>query len=185
MTPGPPVLSTLTALSALASLSVPALPLTASASAAVDYRAVDFQSPVATLWVAGVLVLVGLAVLGHAVWRRRRHVAYARRTGRNTDPAHLRDTRVEQVVSYLCLAVAGVLAGLAALGAWQTHQNVRGNLAAKYGVTAVDNARWSGAFLVADLTLADGTVRRDATVYFEADGEPLTGEDVFSQTPGA
>ena len=117
MRPGPP---------ALAALSVPALPLTAPASTAVDYRAVDyravdFQSPVATLWVAGVLVLVGLAVLGHAVWRRRRHVAYARRTGRNTDPAHLRDTRVEQVVSYLCLAAAVVLAGLAALGAWQTH----------------------------------------------------------------
>ncbi|MCY1157381.1 MAG: hypothetical protein MOP51_401 [Citricoccus sp.] len=166
-------------------LSAPALPLTAPAHAAVDYGAVDFQSPVATLWVVGVLLLVGLAVLGHAVWRRRRHVAHAQRTGRNTDPAFLRDTRVEQVVSLLCLAVAVVLAGFSALGAWQTHHNVRGNLAAKYGVTAVDDARWSGAFLVADLTMADGTVRQDATVYFEADGEPLTGEDVFSETPGA
>jgi len=159
--------------------------LTEPALAAADYGAVDFQSPVTTLWVVGVFLLVGLAVLGHAAWRRRRHVAYARRTGRNTDPGYLRDTRTEQVVSYVCLGVAVVLAGFSALGAWQTHQNVRSNLAAKYGVTAVDNARWSGAFLVADLTLADGAVREGATIYFEADGEPLTGEDVFSGAPGA
>jgi hypothetical protein len=166
-------------------LPAPAQHLASPALAAVDYGAVDFESPVTTLWVAGMLVLVGLAVLGHAVWRRRRHIAYAQRTGRNTDPRYLRDTRVEQVVSHACLGAAVVLAGFAALGAWQTHQNVRGNLAAKYGVTAVDNARWSGAFLVADLTLAHGTVREGATVYFEADGEPLTGEDVFSGASGA
>jgi putative copper export protein len=124
-------------------------------------------------------------VLGHSVWRRHRHLAYARRTGRNTDPGYLRDTRVEQVVSYLSLGLAAVLAGFSALGAWQTHQNVRSNLAEKYQVTAVDNASWSGAFLVADLTMADGTVRQGATVYFEADGEPLTGEDVFSGAPGS
>ena len=172
-------------MSAPSALAALALPATAPALAAADYRAVDFQSPVATLWVVGVLLLVGLAVLGHAVWRRHRHVAHAQRTGRNTDPGYLRDTRVEQVVSYLCLGAAVVLAGFAALGAWQTHQNVRSNLAAKYGVTAVHDTRWSGAFLVADLTMADGTVREGATVYFEADGEPLTGEDVFSGTPGA
>jgi uncharacterized iron-regulated membrane protein len=166
-------------------LPVPGQSIAPPALATVEYGAVDFESPVTTLWVVGVLVLVGLAVLGHAVWRRRRHVAYAQRTGRNTDPRYLRDTRVEQVVAYACLGVAVVLAGLSALGAWQTHQNVRGNLAAKYGVTAVDNARWSGAFLVADLTMADGAVREGATVYFEADGEPLTGEDVFSGASGA
>lgn len=170
--------------------AVPATPpaLTSPALAAVEsaeYGAVDFESPVTTLWVVGVLLLIGVAVLVHAVWRRRRHLSHAQRTGRNTDPGYLRDTRVEQVVSYACLGLAAVLAGFAALGAWQTHQNVRSNLAAKYGVTAVENATWSGAFLVADLTMADGTVREDATIYFEADGEPLTGEDVFSGAPGA
>lgn len=146
------------------------------------YGAVDFQSPVTTLWVVGVLLVIAVGIIGHAVWRRHRHVAFVSRTGRNQDPQLLRDVRTERWTGWACLGLAVVLAGFAGLGAWQTHQNVRGNLAAKYGVSAVENARWNGAFLVADLTLPDGSVQEDAEVYFERNGEPLIGEDLF--TPG-
>jgi hypothetical protein len=147
-----------------------------------DYGAVDFQAPVVTLWVVGLLLVIAVGTLGHAGWRRSSHVRFARRTGRNTDPQLLRDTRIEQWTGYVCLGVAVVLAGFSALGAWQTHQNVRSNLAAKYGVVSVENARWNGGFLMADLRMPDGTVRQDTEVYFEADGEPLIGDDLF--TPG-
>ncbi|MEO9249308.1 hypothetical protein ABDK96_16630 [Citricoccus nitrophenolicus] len=147
-----------------------------------DYGAVDFQSPVTTLWVVGVLAVIAAGVIGHAVWRRRGHLRFTRRTGRNRDPQLLRDIRAERWTGYACLGVAVVLAGFAGVGAWQTHQNVRSNLQAKYGVTAVEDARWNGAFLVADLTLPDGSVQDDAEVYFEPDGEPLMGEHLF--TPG-
>ncbi|MEV4902590.1 hypothetical protein AB0K08_14775 [Citricoccus sp. NPDC055426] len=146
------------------------------------YGAVDFQSPVTTLWVVGVLVVIAAGVIGHAAWRRHRHLRFTGRTGRNRDPQLLRDIRRERWTGYACLGLAVVLAGFSAVGAWQTHQNVRANLAAKYGVTAVEDARWNGAFLVADLTLADGSVQEGAEVYFERDGEPLMGDDLF--TPG-
>lgn len=146
------------------------------------HQPVDFQSPVTTLWVVGVLVVIAAGVIGHAVWRHRRHLGFTSRTGRNRDPQLLRDIRKERWTGYACLGLAVVLAGFSAVGAWQTHQNVRANLAAKYGVTAVENARWNGSFLVADLTLPDGSVQEGARVYFERDGEPLMGDDLF--TPG-
>lgn len=147
-----------------------------------DYGAVDFQSPVTTLWVVGVLVVIAAGVIGHSVWRRHRHLGFTSRSGRNRDPQLLRDIRTERWTGYVCLGLAAVLAGFSAVGAWQTHQNVRGNLADKYGVTAVEDARWNGSYLVADLTLPDGIVWEDTEVYFERDGEPLIGEDLF--TPG-
>lgn len=145
----------------------------------------DFQSPVTTLWVVGALLVIAAGVVGHAMWRRHRHLGFTRRTGRNRDPQLLRDIRTERWTGYLCLGLAGVLAAFAGVGAWQTHQNVRSNLADKYGVTAVEDARWNGAFLVADLTLSDGSVWEDTKVYFERDGEPLIGEDVFTPGGGA
>lgn len=149
-----------------------------------SYGAVDFQSPVVTLWVVGALLVLAALVIVHAVWRRRRQISFARRTSRNVDPNLIRDTRVEQVVGYCLLGGAVVLAGFAGWGAWQTHQNVRANLQEKYGVTAVENDHWNGAFLMADLTFEDGTVEQRARVYFEPDGEPLTGEDIYSEIPG-
>ena len=146
---------------------------------AVTYGLVDFRAPMVTLWVVAVLVVIAAGLLAHAVWRRHRHVDFTGRTGRNRDPRLLRDVRTERWVGYACLAVAVVLAGAAAVGAWQTHRNWQANLAAKYGVTSVADARWSGAYLVADLTLPDGEVWEDALVYFEDDGEPLIGEHLF------
>lgn len=150
----------------------------------MGFDPVDFQCPVTTLWVVGVLVVVALLMIGHGLWRRRRQLRYARRTQRNPDPNLVRDTRIEQRVGYACLGGSVVLAGFAVWGAWQTHQNVRSNLAEKYGVTQVENDRWSGSNLTADLSMPDGSVLRDETVYFEPDGEPLIGEDIFSVIPG-
>ena len=48
----------------------------------------------------------------------------------------------------------------------------------------MDNDHWTGAYLVADLTQEDGTVLTEQKVYFEQDGEPLTGDDIFLELPG-
>ncbi len=148
------------------------------------YQPVDFQSPVTTLWIVAVLMVVAAAAYGHATWRRRKHLRHAEQTGRHPDPNLLRDTRIERVVAAVLVVPALVLAGFSAVGAWQTHQNVRSNLAEKYGVTSVDNDHWTGAYLVADLTQEDGTVLTEQKVYFEQDGEPLTGDDIFLELPG-
>ncbi len=148
------------------------------------YQPVDFQSPVTTLWAVAVLLVVALLVFAHAAWRRRHHLRFAERTGRNPDPNLLRDARMERIVSLGVAALALVLAGFAALGAWQTHQNVRSNLAEKYGVTAVEQDGWTGSFLVADLTFEDGRVEPGHQVYFEPDGEPLIGEDILPEVAG-
>lgn len=143
-----------------------------------DYGAVDFQAPVVTLWVVGLLLVIAVGTLGHAGWRRSSHVRFARRTGRNTDPQLLRDTRIEQWTGYVCLGVAVVLAGFSALGAWQTHQNVRSNLAAKYGVESVQGKEWRGNALNADVTMPDGTVHQDVLITFEDSGEPQITRDL-------
>lgn len=148
------------------------------------YQPVDFQSPVVAAWVGAVLLVVSLMVLGHASWRRRRQLSFAERTSRNPDPNVLRDVRIEKAVGWVLLGGVLVPAGFAAVGAWQTHQNVRANLEAKYGVTAVENDGWNGSYLVADLTQPDGSVLTGQKVYFEPDGEPLTGEDIFIDTIG-
>ena len=148
------------------------------------YQPVDFQSPVVTGWVAAVLLVLSLMVVVHAVWRRRRQVSFAHSTGRNVDPNVIRDARAEQIVGYVLVGVAVVIAGFAGWGAWQTHQAVRANLEQKYGVTAVENDTWNGSNLVADLTQPDGSVLTEQMVYFEPDGEPLTGEDVYQGLPG-
>ncbi len=155
-----------------------------TAAESATYGLVDFRAPVVTLWVVGVLGVIAVGLIGHAVGRRQRHVRFADRTGRNRDPRLLRDARIERRFGYVSLALAVVLAGFAAVGAWQTDRNWRANLATKYGVTAVEDARWNGSFLVADLTLPDGEVWKNTKVYFEADGEPLIGEHVFSPGGG-
>lgn len=148
------------------------------------YAPVDFESPLIRIVVAAIALGFAVIVLVHASWRRRRHVNAVAGTGRNTDPNLLRDTRIERWVGVALVGIAVVLAAYSGFGAWQTHQNVRANLAEKYGITAVENDHWTGSYLHADLEYGDGHVEADQKVYFEENGEPLAGDDIFTETTG-
>lgn len=151
----------------------------------LGYGAVDFTSPVATLWVAAVLAFLAVVLFVHAAMRRRRHLKYSAQTKRNVDVNVLHDIKVERIVAWVLAFLAVVALAVAGWIAWQTHQNVRGNLAEKYGITEVSDEFWTGSHLQADVTYEDGSEEQGAWVYFEPDGEPLMGEDIYVEmAPG-
>ena len=143
------------------------------------YAPIDLQTPLVTQWTGTLLAIVGLAVLAHGVWRRKRYQAHlddedARYAGPDRVKDAVRETFAGAGVLFLGLA----LLAYAIYGDITSKNNIQDNVAKKYGVESVEDKGWRGNALRADVTMPDGTVHRDVQIIFEDSGEPQISRDL-------
>lgn len=143
------------------------------------YAPIDLQTYYVTQWIGTLLAIVGLAVLAHGMWLRKRYQAHLdEEDARYAGPGRVKDAGRE------VFAGAGILViGLAALayaiyGDITTQTNIQENVAKKYGVESVEDKGWRGNALRADVTMPDGTVHQDVLIIFEDSGEPQINRDL-------
>lgn len=136
------------------------------------YEPLDLQTPNAALWIGILFLILGLAVVGHAIWRHRRYVSGEDQDVRYDGPAGDRDAKRERIAGAVMITVALISLGY---GIWGTNHGtavMQQNLQTKYGIESAEGKGWTGNALTADLTMPDGTVHRDVTVIFDSSGEP-------------
>ncbi|QCU78794.1 hypothetical protein E7744_12075 [Citricoccus sp. SGAir0253] len=145
------------------------------------YAPIDLQTPLVAQWTGILLVVAGAAVIAHGLWRRRRYQRhFDDQDARYAGPDRLRDSLREVVAGAGVLVIGAVALSYAAFGSAQANERITRNVQEKYGVQSVQQERWQGNALVADLTMPDGTVHRDVTIVFEPSGEPRISRDLSS-----
>lgn len=136
------------------------------------YEPLDLQTPNAALWIAVLFSVIGLAVVGHALWRRKRYRTGVDQDSRYAGPDRDQDAGRERIAGFVMLGIA-LAAGVYAFWGMNEIQRVMdANLKTKYGVESVEGKGWRGNALLTDLTMPDGTVHEDVTVHFADSGEP-------------
>lgn len=136
------------------------------------YESLDLQTPNAALWIAVLFTVLGLAVLGHALWRRKRYRTGVDQDSRYAGPDRDQDAGRERLAGIAMLLIAAVAGAYAIWGMGQIQRVMDANLNTKYGVESVKGKGWRGNALLTDLTMPDGTVHQDVTVHFAESGEP-------------
>lgn len=136
------------------------------------YESLDLQTPQAALWIAVLFTVLGLAVVGHALWRRKRYRTGVDQDSRYAGPDRDQDAGRERLASIAMLVIAALSGAYAIWGMGQIQRVMDANLNTKYGVESVTGKGWRGNALLTDLTMPDGTVHRDVTVHFADSGEP-------------
>lgn len=136
------------------------------------YESLDLQTPNAALWIAVLFTVLGLAVVGHALWRRKRYRTGVDQDSRYAGPDRDQDAGRERLAGIAMLVIAAVAGAYAIWGMGQIQRVMDANLNTKYGVESVKGKGWRGNALLTDLTMPDGTVHQDVTVHFAESGEP-------------
>lgn len=136
------------------------------------YESLDLQTPNAALWIAVLFTVLGLAVVGHALWRRKRYRTGVDQDSRYAGPDRDQDAGRERLAGIAMLLIAAVAGAYAIWGMGQIQRVMDANLNTKYGVESVKGKGWRGNALLTDLTMPDGTVHQDVTVHFAESGEP-------------
>ncbi len=143
------------------------------------YAPIDLQTPLVTQWVGTLVAIVGLAVLAHGLWRRKRYQAHLD----DEDARFAGPDRTKDAVREVFAGAGALVIGLAAVayavyGDITSQNNIQENVAKKYGVESVEDKGWRGNALRADVTMPDGTVHRDVQIIFEDSGEPQISRDL-------
>ncbi|MFC7402087.1 hypothetical protein [Citricoccus sp. GCM10030269] len=143
------------------------------------YRPIDLQSPLVAQWTGILLLVAGLAVIAHGMWRRRRYQQHRDlEDARYAGPDRLKDS-VREILAGVGVAVIGLGAvAYAIFGTLNREEAIQDNVAQKYGVESVDGKQWEGNGLRADVTMPDGTVHQDVLITFEESGEPEISGDL-------
>ncbi|WP_277245158.1 hypothetical protein [Micrococcus terreus] len=136
------------------------------------YESLDLQTPNAALWIGLLFLLIGAAVVGHAVWRRKRYRSGVDQDSRYAGPDRDVDAGRERIAGIVMVVLGAVSLGYAIWGMNHGQDVMTQNLNTKYGVESVEDKGWRGNALLADLTMPDGTVHQDVTVLFGESGEP-------------
>lgn len=136
------------------------------------YESLDLQTPNAALWITVLFTVLGLAVVGHALWRRKRYRTGVDQDSRYAGPDRDQDAGRERLAGIAMLLIAAVAGAYAIWGMGQIQRVMDANLNTKYGVESVKGKGWRGNALLTDLTMPDGTVHQDVTVHFAESGEP-------------
>lgn len=147
------------------------------------YTPLDLQTSLVSQGLGWLLAILGIAVLAHGLWRRRRYVAHLdAEDSRYAGPDRVRDAVRETVAGTVVLLVGIAALVFAVVETRATDQAIQDNVAAKYGVESVEGRQWIGNALEADVTMPDGTVHRDVLITFADSGEPEIGRDL-TETP--
>jgi hypothetical protein len=146
------------------------------------YEPIDLQTPLVVQWTGILLVAVGLAVVAHGLWRRKRYEGHLDdEDARYAGPDRIKDAFREILAGAGLLAIGVAAITYAAFGEQASQQHIQDNVAAKYGVESVEPIQWRGNALEADLTMPDGSVHRDVLIVFEDSGEPQISRDLTKQ----
>ena len=148
------------------------------------YTPIDLQTSLVAQGMGVLLAIIGLAVLAHGMWRRRRYRAHLDdQDARYAGPDRVRDATREIVAGagVLLLGVAALV--FAAFESRASDQAIQDNVSAKYGVESVVGKEWRGNALNADVTTPDGTVHHDVLITFAESGEPQISRDL-TEAPG-
>lgn len=106
------------------------------------YEPLDLQTPNAALWIAVLFAVMGLAVVGHALWRRKRYRTGVDQDSRYAGPDRDQDAGRERIAGFVMLGIA-LAAGVYAFWGMNEIQRVMdANLKTKYGVESVEGKGW-------------------------------------------
>ncbi len=143
------------------------------------YAPIDLQTSLVSQGLGWLLGIIGVAVVAHGVWRRRRYLAHLdAEDSRYAGPDRVRDS-VREIVAGSAVLLVGIAAlGFAVFETQARDRAIQDNVAAKYGVESVEGRQWVGNALKADLTMPDGTVHRDVQITFADSGEPEITRDL-------
>lgn len=131
---------------------------------------VDFATPLLLLAAMVVLILLGLPLLVHAAFRRKKFAVL--RDGEQTY-ARRSSIRTELWVG-AGITVAGVLCLVLGLGGYRgAMSGLEANIRQTYAPTQLDMHYWNGATANASLTLPDGTYLEHATVAIGPGNTPV------------
>lgn len=70
------------------------------------YEPLDLQTPNAALWIAVLFSVIGLAVVGHALWRRKRYRTGVDQDSRYAGPDRDQDAGRERIAGFVMLGIA-------------------------------------------------------------------------------
>lgn len=147
------------------------------------YAPIDLQTSLVAQGMGVLLAIIGLAVVAHGMWRRKRYRAHLdEQDARYAGPDRFKDATREIVAGAALLALGVASMVFAAFETNASNQAVQDNVAAKYGVESVVGKEWIGNALKADVTMPDGSVHQDVLITFESSGEPEIARDL-TETP--
>jgi hypothetical protein len=146
------------------------------------YEPIDLQTPLVAQWTGILLVVVGLAVIAHGMWRRKRYQGHLDdEDSRYAGPDRVKDSFREILAGAGVFIIGAGAIAYSVFGEQSWQRNVQDNVAAKYGVESVEPKQWRGNALEADVTMPDGTVHHDVLIVFEGSGEPQISRDLTEQ----
>lgn len=147
------------------------------------YEPIDLQTSLVAQGMGVLLAIIGLAVVAHGLWRRKRYRAHLDdQDARYAGPDRLKDATREIVAGAVVLFLGAAALVFAVFESQASNQAVQDNVAAKYGVESVVGKEWIGNALRSDVTMPDGSVHHDVLITFEESGEPQISRDL-TQTP--
>lgn len=145
------------------------------------FEPLNLQTPQLVVGLGFVFAIAGVAILAHAVWRKRRLQAWEAGESRRFEGTDTRgeradaprDVRIETIAGLvaLFLGTAGIIYGM--VGQTQQNNLLESNTIAKYPqVEQVVPERWRGNLLEAEVTTTDGQTL-EVRILFDPDtGEP-------------
>lgn len=139
------------------------------------YAEVDYLTPMMHLGVAGILVVFGIPLLLHGLFRRRRFSRL--RDGEQTWKARS-SIRIELLTGGVALLIAAVFGALSWNGYERSTRHLEANIVQRYHPSSFELGYWNGSWATIDITLPDGTRFPDSIVMLRAGSEPFI-EDIW------
>jgi len=139
-----------------------------------EFLPVVFSRPLIALATSVIFLMIGLALLPHALMRRRYF-------SRLRDGEQTYSRRASIRTEFLCAGIAGAMTvALVAFGlaSYRTAMsNLEANVHKEYSPTKLDIKYWNGSWATADITFADGTSIDGAQISVQDAYRPFIAEN--------
>lgn len=135
-----------------------------------EYLPVAFGLPLMAVATSVVFLLIGLALLPHALFRRR---SFSRLRDGEQTYARRASIRTEFIVAAAAGVITAVFLAVGITGYSTAMSNLEANIHKEYSPTKLDIKYWNGSWATADITLPDGTSYEDAQISMQAEYRPL------------
>lgn len=135
-----------------------------------EYLPVAFDLPLMAVAISVVFLLIGLALLPHALFRRR---SFSRLRDGEQTYARRASIRTEFIVAAAAGVITAVFLTVGITGYNNAMSNLEANVHKAYSPAELDIKYWNGSWATADVTFADGTTYKDAQISMQAAYRPF------------